>query len=130
MLTVTEPDGRLSSRPMSPLELDKNGALWFFIRDLPAGSPGADDFAARFSPGNQVNLAFAQPDDAAYLSLSGKAFLVRDERRTEALWSPTAMLWFPGGKTDAALSLLRVDIQSADYWDANVSRMVALLPVA
>ena len=31
MLTIVDADGNLVSRPMSPMEVDRNGALWFFI---------------------------------------------------------------------------------------------------
>ena len=30
MLTIQDSEGRLLSRPMSPLEMDVNGTLWFF----------------------------------------------------------------------------------------------------
>ncbi|RYX92832.1 MAG: hypothetical protein EOO28_20895 [Comamonadaceae bacterium] len=149
MLTSIDGRGLLISRPMTPLELDRSGVLWFFIRASslnagaalapaavgPAGaSPEASaDASATSDPPDSsltysVNIAFAQPDAASYVSVTGLARLVRDARREEKLWSPEIRIWFAQGKNDPDLALLRVDIVEADYWDASAASMVRLLP--
>lgn len=115
MLASIDDAGRLSSRPMSPLELDASGALWFFAR-RGAGCAG------------NVNLTFVQPDQALYLSVSGEATAVEDRRRIDNLWSSTARIWFPAGPADPDLLLLRVDILVASCWDPTLGRMQQLLP--
>lgn len=132
MLTSLDTTGQLTSRPMTPLELDRNGVLWFFIRasSLPSALPVSPPGEAFHRTGavHAVNIAFAQPDDAAYVSVSGTASLVRDPARVNALWSPVIRLWFAQGKEDPDLALLRVDITQADHWDARAAAMVRLLP--
>lgn len=120
MLTCADGAGHLISRPMTPLSLDKNGALWFFIR-APSSDMGRS--AGTVQP---VNIAFAQPDDASYVSVAGEARVVHDAARIEALWSPVIRLWFAEGKNDPELALLRVNILRADYWDARAGAMVLL----
>lgn len=120
MLTTPDEQGLLSSRPMMPLEMDVNGSLWFFTR--PSGTKEA--------AGGHLNLSFAQPSDATYVSITGRSTLVYDRARIEELWSPMAKPWFPEGKDDPHLALLRVDVDTAEYWDSSSSRMVRLWSMA
>lgn len=124
MLTTVDDDGRLRSRPLQTLEIDANGSLWFFTS---ASSPKAHE--ARLT-GGEVNLAYANPDDHDYVSISGTAELVRDRARMQELWTDWVKVWFPRGLDDPDLALLRVDITQAEYWDAPgnaVTRMAAFV---
>ena len=152
MLTSTNIAGRMTSRPMTALSLDRNGSLWFFTRAGRDSTAAARSFPAtcdatsdahsdatvaprtppRQPPSSSagpypVNIAFVQPDEAAYVSISGLAHVVHDRSRIDALWSPVIGLWFAQGKHDPELALLRVDITQADYWDASAAAMVNLL---
>jgi general stress protein 26 len=120
MLTTPDLQGVLTSRPMMPLEIDATGSIWFFTR--PSGQKEAD--------GGHLNLSFAKPADATYVSITGSSTLVYDRARIDELWSPMAKPWFPEGKDDPHLALLRVDVDSAEYWDSNSSRMVRLWAMA
>jgi general stress protein 26 len=120
MMTVAEDDGRLTSRPMSVMRVDADGTLWFLTRD---GSHKTEHL-------RHVNLAFADRDDADYLSVSGSGEVVRDRATIEALWSPIAKPWFPAGKDDPSLVALRVKADAIEYWDSSSSRMLRLLEMA
>lgn len=120
MLTTPDHQGVLTSRPMMPLEVDANGAIWFFTK------PSSDKEA----PAGKVNLAFADTSDSKYVSISGSSTLIFDRAKVEELWSPAAKPWFPEGKDDPSLALLRVDVDDAEYWDSNASRMVRMLAMA
>ena len=119
MLTTTAPDGTLRSRPMATLKAPFEGDLWFFTR---ATAPKADEIRDN----DHVNVSFSDGADNRYLSLSGTASVVRDKDRLEALWSGRLKSWFPDGKKDADLALLRVRVDRADYWDAKTAAMVHL----
>jgi len=103
MLTTIGPDGSLAGRPMTTVQKDFDGTLWFFTS---ASSPGAQEVAARAA----VGLQYVEPKDDVYVSLSGDARLERDRSRMEALWSPMIQAWFPKGLDDPDLTLLRVDV--------------------
>jgi general stress protein 26 len=120
MLTTQSENDTLVSRPMMALELDAYGRLWFFTN---AQSGKVDEL-------QQVNLAFADPDDGTYVSISGHGQLIRDRARTDELWSPMAKPWFPEGKDDPNLALLCVTVRDAEYWDSNSSKMMRLLALA
>jgi len=119
MLTTVGPDGTLRCRPMATLKAPFEGDLWFFTRGT---APKADEIRDN----DCVNVSFSDGDDDRYLSISGTASLVRDKERLEQLWSGRLKNWFPDGRKDPDLALLRVRVDRAEYWDAKTSAMVLL----
>lgn len=114
MLTNIEADGDLASRPMVPVEMDADGALWFFT----------DLRSAKVEHLRVVNLSFSDIAAGTYLSLSGRGEIDTDPGRIQRLWTPLAQAWFPAGAEPGVLGLLKFVPDSADYWDAPKSRMV------
>src|SRR5215208_5457450 len=55
------------------------------------------------------------------MSISGKAQLVRDRKKIEELWKPEFKMWFPEGKDDPEIALLRISLEKAEYWDSPSS---------
>ena len=119
MLTTVAPDGTLRSRPMATLKAPFEGDVWFFTR---ASAPKTGEIRDN----DRVNVSFSDGDENRYLSISGTASLVRDTARIETLWSGRLKTWFPDGKKDPDLALLRVKVDRADYWDKKTSQMVHL----
>lgn len=124
MFTTVDDGGNLVSRPMACMQIDENGSLWFFTRKDSPKTEQIDNHEQK------VNVSFADVDDADYVSISGTATEVYDRSKIDELWSPAAKPWFPDGKDDPSLILLRVDTQMAEYWDSTSSRMVRLLEMA
>ncbi len=120
MLTTVDRDGRLRSRPLAVLDDERDGELWFFV------SAGAAQ-AGEIREGEAVNLTYTSPDRQLYVSVCGTAHLVVDRERIRRLWKPVCQPWFPLGAEDPDLSLLRVDVQKAEYWEAPNARVVQLL---
>ena len=124
MLTTSAPDGSLHSRPMATREAEFDGRLWFFTR---ASSTKVDEIR----DDAEVNVSYASPEEHRYISLGGRAALVRDPGRLRELWGPSDRMWFPQGLDDPDLALLRVDVRVAQYWDMLAGGMVVLpLPSA
>ena len=69
----------------------------------------------------KVNVSFADPDNQRYVSVSGVAQVVRDREKFEELWRPEFKIWFPEGKDDPEIALLRVSLEKAEYWDSPSS---------
>jgi general stress protein 26 len=123
MFTTLDPDGKLSSRPMTSQQLDDAGNLWFFTSDV-------TDFVRHLNEHPEVNVAFSDPDDSLYVSVAGHAELTRDRAKIDELWSPLVSAWFDGGKEDPHLSLIKVHVNSAEYWDTKSSKMTQLYALA
>ena len=124
MLTTVTGDGTIRSRPMGTQQVDLiNGALWFFAS---SESPKTDEILHH----QQVNLSYASIDKQRYVSVSGRAHVLRDKNKTRELWKPAAKIWFQQGVDDPTLVLLRVDVVAAEYWDSPSSKMVQLYGMA
>jgi len=114
MLTTVEADGSLASRPMSVLEMDADGAMWFFT----------DLRSSKVERLRVVNLSFTDKDNGNYVSLSGRGEIDTDRGRMKKLWTAFAKPWFPEGPDSPNLALLKFVPDAADYWDAPNSTMV------
>jgi general stress protein 26 len=124
MMTTVDEGGHLVSRPMAVMQMDADGTLWFFTKK---SSPKVNQIEHNEQ---QVNLSFADVGDASYVSISGIAQELDDQAKIDELWSPMAKPWFPEGKDDPQLTLLKVHTDMAEYWDSTSSRMIRLLEMA
>lgn len=118
MLTTIN-GGQLRSRPMSTQEMDEAGELWFFTSDE---THKVDEI----EKDDRVNVAYAKPDDQVYVSVSGRGSISKDREKIEELWSPELKAWFPDGLEDPHLTLLKVSVEEAEYWDSPNSKIVQL----
>ncbi|WP_165250884.1 pyridoxamine 5'-phosphate oxidase family protein [Paludisphaera soli] len=119
MLATASPDGGLHSRPMATQEAEFDGTLWFFTR---TSSAKVDEILGDA----EVNVSYASPEDHRYVSLSGRASIVREPEKLRELWSPANRIWFARGLDDPDLALLRVDVRIAQYWDMLAGGMIVL----
>jgi general stress protein 26 len=123
MMTTVDTDGTLHSRPMHNQEADENGDLWFFTQ---IQSPKITEI----SRDNQVNLGYSHPGKQHYVSVSGKAEIVRDKAKIEEKWSEGLRTWFPKGTDDPQIALIRVHPAKGEYWDSPSSTVLHLFGYA
>jgi general stress protein 26 len=111
MLTTVSDDGSLRSRPMTTQEIGEDGEIWFFTSD-----DSEVVLEAQREP--SVNLAYSKPDSGLYVSVSGNAEMVKDAAKINELWNPMVAAYFPKGKDDPNLALLRITMTDAEVWDS------------
>ena len=120
MLTTALPDGSLRSRPMATQAGEFDGTLWFFTgKETEKVHEIQDD--------QHVNLSYSKPSEQKYVSVSGRASVLRDQAKIDELWSTPLKAWFPDGKDDPNIALLKIQVESAEYWDTPSSTMVHLI---
>lgn len=118
MMTTVDEQNNLVSRPMAVAQIDESDYIWFFTK---RSSPKVDQMQ---QSQHKVNLSFADADDSNYVSVSGTGQEIDDQAKVDELWSPQVKAWFPEGKEDPELTLLKVHIDMAEYWSASDSKMV------
>lgn len=123
MLTTVRPNGRLHSCPMACQGVVADGVIWFI-------SANNTDKVEAVRTSQQVNLSYTDHAAQRYVSVSGYCELVRDRVKAKALWNPEYKSWLTGGLDDPNLILLKIDVQQAEYWDANLGRMVDVIGFA
>lgn len=123
MLTTMESDGEHRSRPMQTQKFDAEGNLWFFTS---RSSHKTDELLEN----PNVNVSYADTESQSYVSIIGEASLVNDPAVKKELWSPVAKAWFPKGLDDPNLTVLKVKVKEAEYWDSSSSSMVQAYHIA
>lgn len=123
MFTTVRPDGSLHSRPMATQEVEFDGDLWFFTH---RNTPKAEEL----SNDTHVSLTYTDTSDNRWVALTGRAFNVDDKAKAKDLWNPALKAWFPQGLDDPQLSLIRVEVNGAEYWDSPSNLVVHLAGMA
>lgn len=123
MLTTVNDDLSLSSRPMTQQALEDSGILWFFISD-------ASQLAGDIIRHPKINVTFANPSDSIYVAISGHAEVIKFKEKAAELWNPAVATWFPEGLDDPHLSLIKLSIYSAEYWDSHTNKMRQIFAIA
>lgn len=112
----------LTTRPMSTRAVDEDGCLWFFSRNN-------SNKNQEITKDNRVQLFYANRSSSEFLSLYGRASILRDPAKAKELWSAFAKTWFNEGHDDPGLTLLKIEPDEAYYWDTKDGKMIKLLKI-
>ena len=121
---ITNSDGELDhTRPMSTIEVEEDGSLWFFtdIRSIKVEEVASD---------REVHLTYAHPGKESYMDVRGTAKVVTDKQQIKDKWSPIVKAWFPDGVDDPNIALLKVQPNQCYYWDSETGKMIQFLKMA
>ncbi|WP_010162981.1 pyridoxamine 5'-phosphate oxidase family protein [Sphingomonas sp. PAMC 26617] len=110
-LMVGKADGSSHSEPlMAQLDKDLVDTLFFFT--------GKDN---RLADGGKVMAQFVSKGHDYFACMAGTIRQDNDKGMIDKLWSKQVEAWFPQGKEDPNLALLRMDIDSAELWETDIS---------
>lgn len=122
MLTTFD-QNEMHSRPMKTQAVEFDGDLYFFTY---GNSRKAREVAAHPA----VNVAYSHPGKQDYLSIAGRAEVIRDRATLEKYWNPMMKAWFPDGLDTPDIALIKVEALSAEYWDSPSSTVVNTVSLA
>ena len=116
MMGTYDAAGAAHSRPMAAV---KHGGdeLWFFTRN-------DSRKVSELVRDPRILLDYADEDGQNYVSLVGRAQVTTDKAKSKELWQEVLRTWFPDGPEDEHIALVRVEVDSAEYWDSPSSAMV------
>lgn len=106
-------------RPMATAGVDEDGSIWFLSK---AGSHKNIDLWGT----SAMQLTYSVHSRSEYLVLNGQADVLRDQEKIDELWSALDKTWFPDGKDDASITLIRFRPQIGHYWDTKHGKVAAL----
>jgi general stress protein 26 len=112
MLTTHFADG-LRARPIEA-RLNRSRYI-YFVTDVDSAKHSEIDATP------DVGLAFVDAKRNTYLSITGRARVIRDTAIAKAVWRKTDAVWWPGGPADPDVRLLRVEPLLAELWDGPSS---------
>ncbi len=118
MLTTTDSEGHLVSRPMSRQDVDLDADLWFIAT--------RDSRKVAHIRANPV-VGVTVTSQSSWVSISGRAEIVDDVEKLKEYWSTFAEAWIPEGPEDPNAILIHVDAETAEYWDSPGGRVASLI---
>lgn len=110
MLVTRGLGGSVHARPMAVAQLTPDAEAYFATS---LDSPKVWEIEA------EPRVAVTFQADARFAVVEGKASIVTDKKKLAELWSDDWRPWFPRGKDDPTLCLLRVDAKTGEYWDRS-----------
>lgn len=97
-------------QPMTGFGEDETGTIWFFTRD-------DTDFARDVAGGDQDGMfCYQAKDGKVQACIHGRLAIDQDRNRIEKYWNPVVAAWYPDGKDDAHLTLVRFDADDGRVW--------------
>jgi general stress protein 26 len=105
-----EGDGQHSEPLTAQIDDDQPNTLFFFT--------ARDNRIAR---GGSAMAQFVSKGHDFFACLAGTVAMDNDRAQIDKLWSKQVESWFPGGKDDPNLALLRFEVQSAELWESDIS---------
>lgn len=118
MVTTTAQNGTMHARPMAVAEVDDAGELWFVT---------AKDSAKCEEVKADARAVVTGQEGGRYCSVSGRIDVIADRERVRALWKEAWKVWFPEGKEDPNIVLMRVRPEIGEYWDNRGTQGVRYL---
>jgi general stress protein 26 len=117
-MVVTHRGGQMHARPMAVAQLRPDADSYFAtslecakVREIEA----------------DANVAILFQSGSRFAAVQGTAKIVTDKALIEQLWSETWRLWFPDGKDDPSLCLLKVEATAGEYWDRSGMKSLQFL---
>lgn len=113
------------ARPLYTLKIDEkrfDGEMWFMTF---TNSPKIREIEQN----PRVVITYADAGKNVYVTVYGQASCEKNSAKAKELWNIHAKGWWPGGPEDPTLTMIRVRISTAEYWDgpSNSSYMLHLL---
>lgn len=107
-MLITRHDDFDHARPMTVAGVDGASTIWFATtEDAPKSAEIRRDARA----------AATFQSRKRWVAVSGIAELVKDREKVHQLWKPSWKVWFPKGKDDPSIVLIRLTVTDAEFWD-------------
>lgn len=109
-MLVTHSGTKLHARPMTVARLGEKMQTAYLVTDI--NSIKVDEITAN----PYVLLTFQGPKQFA--SVSGELAVVLDRALIEEMWKEAWTIWFPKGKSDPSIALLKFTSYEGEFWDS------------
>lgn len=93
-------------QPMTAFVEDGTDTIWFYTR--------TESDIAEAADGSSATFVFI--DRKIQAAVTGAMSRSHDKARIDKFWNAHVAAWYPGGKDDPHLTLLRLDVSDAAVW--------------
>lgn len=110
-------------QPMTAFADKDAGAVWFYTSKT-------TDLYRDAGDGHDAMLCIMAKDNEFQACLHGVLVPSHDKAKIDEYWSPFVSAWFPDGKDDANLTMMKLDLKDARVWAAKRGPFTYPLQVA
>ncbi|MGE3247170.1 MAG: pyridoxamine 5'-phosphate oxidase family protein [Beijerinckiaceae bacterium] len=107
------PDHADHMQPMAANGSPEEGLIWFFTRD--------DTDIAKKANGGTAHMCLVGKNQDYHACVAGSLDTIRSQPHIDRFWNTVAAAWFPDGKHDPHLTLLRFRPSDAAIWASTGS---------
>lgn len=110
MLTTLSASGRIHSAPMRTFAIEDDYLIWMFA------SKDSESVKNIILNGDCM-LNYADQETFLYVSINAHGEISTSTAEIDRLWKDKYTSWFPYGKTDPNLCMIKLSPERAEYWD-------------
>jgi general stress protein 26 len=107
------------TRPMTAQIAEHKAPLWFFTTKDNA-------LVKKLGTDSRAVATFASKGHDLFATLQGSLRVETSRAVVDSLWSESVAAWYPQGKEDPTLALLKFDAQRAEIWRRESSAFTGL----
>jgi general stress protein 26 len=96
-------------QPMTAFVEPEGGLIWFFTSIT-------SDLARKAGDGGKAMFVVQAKDQDLQACIGGRLSVDHDAARIDKYWNAIVAAWYPSGKDDPSLTLLRLDCDDAQVW--------------
>ena len=96
-------------QPMAAFADKEQGSLWFYTKK-------SSDLFRDTGGGHDATVCVMAKDKEFQACVMGKLVPAHDQSKIDEYWSPFAAAWYPQGKDDPDLTMMRLDGLDARVW--------------
>lgn len=97
------------SQPMTAHFEGTSGPLWFYTRR-------DSELVAAIGDNHRAVFHYVGPGHELYACVHGDLTVSQDQAMIDRFWSEEVARWFPGGRSDGSVTLLRFEPDEAQIW--------------
>jgi len=112
----------LKARPMGTQDIEFDGSVWFM-------TDKRSNKYKEIENNKSVALEYADGNGVTFVSLSGDAEFLVDQKKIEDFWNPFYKAWFESPQ-DQNIVLIKVTVTRAEYWDNKGGKLGGLADIA
>jgi general stress protein 26 len=108
MLSTHSAGGDIHARPMAVAQLSADADA-YFVTSLDAAK------ISELGENSLVTLTFQS--STQFASVTGNGTVIRDQGLIDRLWNEGWAVWFPKGKNDPSVTLIKFEAREGEYWN-------------
>ncbi|MGB7405696.1 MAG: pyridoxamine 5'-phosphate oxidase family protein [Pacificimonas sp.] len=122
MLSTT--DGIPHAQPMTAqFDDDYANQIFFFTTT-------DNSFVRDLSNGRDAMLSFTSKGHDFFATVHGRLSVDNDKAKIDKFWSPMVSAWYEDGRDDPKLTLIRMDLGRAEFWEAGTGSFLKMMSSA